>query len=383
MNERLVADTLRNVSADLPVGLPPVDDVIRAGERRARNRRFGVVAAAATSVAIIAGTAGLVGDRTGQRDSLPVGVVKEENPLPMPWWGDGVLHLAHVTVTAQGVTQVLALPDGAAYGTVAGKVVVVDAQGNRKTVGHNPFEAPMASGTEENWLAWVDPRDKAPQLVVYDVSAEAELGRVDLPYKGARWERLDAGSHPIAIDQGRVYYATQDGDWSWSPGDAEPRRETPHNLDLADVQGGTRIWRAWNPGQGWSGQLSLSRPGLDDTSLYPSAGSGHLSPDGLHLVVGGGPGTGIFPVGSHDVVELELDSVRHTSGLQFRFANDDTVVAVAGGQPAPPPTEEPGMGLTPVFALYETWDLVTCHIGSEVCTTIRDATTKAAPILPS
>jgi hypothetical protein len=79
--------------------------------------------------------------------------------------------------------------------------------------------------------------------VVYDLTARAVLARraVPLPAEDPRRESGGGGSHPIALDQHKVYYATPDGDLAWTVPDGETERVRPDGL-LA-VARGKRVWQ--------------------------------------------------------------------------------------------------------------------------------------------
>lgn len=376
MSEERVAHVVRAVAGDVPVGAAPVGAVVRRGRRRARTRRI-VVAGLVVSAAVVV-AAGVVVARPGDGAPEPAGVVRIDNPLPLPWWGDGTLHLAEVSVAAADVTDLVAVGDAVGYGNEDGDVVLVRADGRRTTVGHKSYEAEMAAGSEEGWLVWVDPRDQAPQLVAYDVASGTELGRVDLPYRGPRWDRLDGGSYPIAVDDGRVYYATQDGDWSWAPGDDEPVRESPADTDLLDVSAGFRIAHRWSEGSGWAENLTVTRAVLDIVHIYKGDG-GWFSPGPEYLAISSDDGLSVFRVG--DTVPLDLNVTRGLDGrdVDLAFTDDTTVVVATGGTRLPTPT-------TPINGIfrrgYDTWDLSTCDLDTGACTTLENATTVTPPLIP-
>jgi len=376
VSEADVVEVIRAASAEVGVRPPPVDAVVQQGRRRVRRRRATKVGGTVVLVGILF-MAGSVFVRQNTQVA-PVGPTRHQNALPVPWWGDGTLHLAHVELPVAQPTALVALGDGAAFGTEAGDVIIVDAEGHRTTVGHHAPGAPMAAGDAEHWLVWVDPGDHAPELVVYDLAERAEVGRLSLHYRGPRWGRLDEGSYPISVDDGRVYYATQDGDWSWSPGAAAPRRETPVDTDLVDQRAGVQVTHTWTARQGWSNQLQVSQPAQDVFASYRGDGA-RLSPDGTYVAVGTGRRTDLFQVGSRNPLDLDLSAPKR-SILSIAFPDDHSVVLVSGGELTPAPTDT--SGFIPARPAYSSWDITTCDLDTGACHTRHDLTTETAPLLP-
>ncbi|MFT3872492.1 MAG: hypothetical protein QM714_07580 [Nocardioides sp.] len=378
MSKADVVRAIRAASADVRVGPPPVDTVVRQGQQRVRRRRTTTIGGTVALVGALLMTGSIV---IRQDSSIaPVGPVERDNPLPLPWWGDDTLHLTHIELPVSQPTEVVALYDGAAYGTEAGQVVVVNAEGDRTTVGSKVPGAPMAAGDAERWLAWVDPGDQAPELVVYDLAQEAEVGRLALPYRGPRWGRLDDGSYPISIDHGRVYYATQNGDWSWTPDTPDPQRETSVNTDMVDRRAGVEITRTWSPGQGWSHRLRVT-PATNDVFSDYRGEDARLSPGGTYVAVSTGDRTKLFRVGSGSSLDLDLSRTSERSILGVAFADDKTVVLVSGGRPAPSPSP-PVSGFIPnTTTMFDTWDVTTCDLDTGACRTHQDFTTETAPML--
>jgi hypothetical protein len=198
-------------------------------------------------------------------------------------------------------------------------------------------------------------------------------------YRGARWERLDEGPHPIAIDNGSVYFAAQDGDWSWNPSRGDLRRITSANEELLDVQNGYRLSRTWNSREGYSDILTATGPD-GDTDTYKGF-YGHLAPDGHHALVRTVGAVRVFAPDSKQSVPLDVPRGWPNGDFLLTFADPETVVVVGGGARRPDPTVNfEGNGIIE-GPLYVTWDLSTCSLRTRGCTTFENATRFTLPLL--
>jgi hypothetical protein len=219
MTHQLAEEAFALAAQGLEVPPAPVEEVVtEARSRLGRRRRL--VALATAGVLVVVGLATWAGARQGagpEPAAEPTGIERVENPADTAWWASGVLHLAHVTVDLPGVEQVAGLGDGAVVGDDEGNVVLVDGDGVTTTIGRQVPGAPLVASEHQGWAVWVDPQDRAPQLVVYDVAARQTLAIRELPFNGSRWGPLDQGSYPIAVDADQVYFADQGGDWAWAP----------------------------------------------------------------------------------------------------------------------------------------------------------------------
>ncbi len=153
-------------------------------------------------------------DRPEQGEVTPA-----TNPLPVPWYADGTLHLARVDVQVAGVDTLLAVPDGVVYSDAEGRVVHVDDAGRQRKIGETVAGSRLVVEPDNGWVAWADPGDGDPELVVHDTLARTEVGRRSLgaPEDGGGQPVGAAG--PIAIDDERVFYSSPDGDFAWEPTD--------------------------------------------------------------------------------------------------------------------------------------------------------------------
>lgn len=271
---QLAGEVFRLAATAIDVPHAPVVPVLAgARSQRRRRRRVGATVVAASLVLIgVATWAGTRPEPEPEPEPQPP-VVAADNPADVAWWANNVLHLEHVAVELPSVEDLVQLGDGAVIGDEQGGVVLIDGAGHLTTIGHKVAGAPLAASGKPGWVAWVDPRDRAPRLVVYDVADRRVQGTLDLPYRGQR--RLDHGSYPIAIDGGRVYYASLGGDYVWTPSDAQPERIDDEGL--LDVAAGTRV------GSVRDRRIDIVQPFF--SVEYVRAGQGaQLSPDGLQVL---------------------------------------------------------------------------------------------------
>ena len=91
----------------------------------------------------------------------------------------GALHLANVTVevppSGRPIDHLAQINGGAVYGDDTGAVAFVGDDGKVTRIGTKAVDAPLVASDESGWVAWVDPRDESPRLVVYDLTAREVL----------------------------------------------------------------------------------------------------------------------------------------------------------------------------------------------------------------
>ena len=236
------AEDVFREAAEFVDTLPPPLEVFQDRAREQRRRRRTSSATAAAVAVVLLGTATWLGTRPDPAPAAARPVVTVvENPADVVWWANGQLHLEHLRVEAPPLADLAAINDGAVYGDEDGGVVVVARDGAVTRIGTKVPRAPLVASDERGWVAWVDPGDREPQLIVYDVVHNQVLATLALPYRGDRWGSRDPGSYPIALDQSSVYYAAQDGDHEWSFVSSEPEAVEP--VGLLDVRRATRVWQ--------------------------------------------------------------------------------------------------------------------------------------------
>jgi hypothetical protein len=240
MSEQLAQEVFRAASGSIDVLAPPLDDVVTEARALQRRRRRSVTAAVVAGAVVVAGLTWAATRAADQTPPPEPHVVALRNPIDLAWYSGGKLRLARGAVDVPPLTDLAEVFGGAVYGDRSGTVAFVAADGTRTVLGEKAPGAPLVASEEYGWAAWVDPGEDAPALVVYDVARGGLVDRQRLPAPG-RGQGRALSSHPITIDQGRVYYATADGDFVWTPTGGAPER-----LDrdgLADVRHALQVYQ--------------------------------------------------------------------------------------------------------------------------------------------
>jgi hypothetical protein len=242
-----------------PLPVDEVDEVVRARRARVVRRVLGVVA-------VVLLVAGAVAWWTWPGDDGQ-GVVREaDNPLPLPWYADGRLHLADVTVTVGPVVDLVIVPDGAVLAEEDGSVVLAEDDGTLTPLGDTVPGGGLVAEPDNGWVAWADPGDGDPEVVVVDTRVGQEVGRRSLAAPGEGGGQPVSGSGPVAVDGERVYYAARGEDYVWDPmrGDAFALEgslaDTADGARLSRIEGGYLLqagqYRRGTPVLGTEGRLT-------------------------------------------------------------------------------------------------------------------------------
>lgn len=238
----------------------------RARRRRTWTRALGAVAALLVLVAA-------VGWVLGRADSVGR-VTPATNPLPVAWYADGVLHLAEVTVEVRPVGQLVTVPDGVVMSDDRGDVTMVGTSGELVRIGESVPGTALVVEPDNGWVAWADPGEGAPELVVHDTRLGEEIGRRSLAVPGEGGGQPVGSNGPIAIDDERVYYSAGETDFVW-----EPILDEAFALSgsLADTAAGARMSHVPD------GYLLQAQPFLSGSTV--SGTEGRLTPDGRYAFV--------------------------------------------------------------------------------------------------
>lgn len=385
MNENQAMAVLHRVRDDILVGPAPVEQVIATAAGRQRHRRAALAAAAAVAVVAGAGAVVALQDDDSERPEPAVRLV--ENPAPVAWWGDGVLHVAHAEVEMAQPEYIVPVADGVVAlteptpGETRTRLVHVTDDGAETMIGTRSFGYRLASDPGTGWVAWVDhPENEPTVLVVYDTEAGAEVARLDLPDDGPRHEVLDEGPYPLAIEDGVVHYASWDADYRWDvAGDEEPEPVTASGTYLLSRESGVELTRTHDPERGY-GPPVVGSASEQGTELPDHVAV--LSPDGryalgLTLI---GSYVRVFDVASGDRIPSGLTDDRAVVGATF--GPGGTLVSTIG-TPWEPPDDGWFSGPRPGSYGVAPFDIVSCEIGTTSCTTVVDGIEGEAIVLQS
>lgn len=284
LSEDQVADVLGTrvgahpqlAEADVRLALEgvPVDPLLAvdvAERSRARRRRIWTRTLGAVAALVVLGAG--VGWVIGRADSVGE-VTPATNPLPFSWYADGTLHLAEVTVEVRPVDQLVTVPGGVVISDDRGEVTMVESSGELEKIGETVPGTPLVVEPDNGWVAWADPGDGDPELVVHDTRVGEEVGRRSLAVPGEGSGQPVGTNGPTAIDDERVYYSTRQSDFVWEP---IPDDAFALSGSLADTAGEARMSHV--PG----GYLLQAQPFLSGTRV--SGTQGRLTPDGRYAFV--------------------------------------------------------------------------------------------------
>jgi hypothetical protein len=352
MSEHLAEQIFRTASESIDVLSPPVDAVVaEAGEQRRQRRRTAFMAVAG-GAAVVAGVVGLATWMTTRPSSEPSArtaahLTLVKNPLDVAWYATGRLHLADVTVDLPAVTTLVGVGGGAVYGDSAGTVGYVAEDGSVTVLGTKSPTAPVVVSERDGWAAWVDAPGDGTELVVHDLVHDRTLGFVSVP----------RGSFPIAVDQSHVFYATPDGDFTWTPGtDPEPLGRD----GLLDVDSATRVYQAGRRG------VEMVQSFFSVSFRRPGDGA-QLSPGGTFLLTrppGSGDDDGPFRPLLYDARSGDAVPAGMPAGavaIDAAFGPNHTVSYLVVRRAELSESVEPDAGTHPPAVLR------TCEVGTSDC----------------
>jgi DNA-directed RNA polymerase specialized sigma24 family protein len=288
-----------------PLHVGDVAELAQARRRRLWTRTGGVIACL-----VILGLVGMwVVDRLDRLGD----VEGADNPLPVAWYAGGTLHLADVRVGVRPVRELVAVPDGIVLTNDDARVIFVESDGDQQQIGRTVTGSPLVVEPDNGWVAWADPGNGDPELVVYDTRIGDEVGRRSLAVPGAGGGQPVGEAGPIAIDDERVYYRARGNDFAWEP---LPGDGFAISGELLDWANGAQVHHV----QGSPDLLVQSQP--YDTGTRVAGESPRLSADGRYLMV----------VLDEDLVVydtttgLPLDRMHSPSdrAVSWTYAGDDT-----------------------------------------------------------
>ena len=276
------AEDFRTASESIDVLAAPFDLVVaEARAQRRRHRR--IVVAGVTVAALVVTGIGWLATRPPAEEppsDLHWSVERQRNPVDVPWYAGGRLHLARVVVRMPAVGELVAVGDGAAFtGAEAGDdglstVYFAASDGAVTELGHAAEGAGLAASDQTDWVAWVDPSDDdAARIVVHNLVSGEDFATLELPDGGA----------VVAVDQARVYYATPEGDFLWEPG------EDPMPLDRSGLLAVTSGAQAYAV----DGGIEMVQSFYSTAFVRPGTGA-VISPGGNFVLSRAGDGSAPF-----------------------------------------------------------------------------------------
>lgn len=183
----------------------------RRQRRRAATR--GLVAVAGALLGVV-GVAWASSSPARAPEVAPVGVDERPNELGLLWRAGDRVHLAAGVVVLPDARRVVGALDGAVYGDGAGRVVVLEPDGERHVIGHQVPGGPLVAQAGRGVVAWVDPRDGSAVMRVHDVTSGRAVAAMAVP----------RGTEPVALAAGELLFHTGEQAWSWRLPDGRPTR---------------------------------------------------------------------------------------------------------------------------------------------------------------
>ena len=190
------------------------------------------------------------------------------------------------------MVDLVTVPDGVVMTTEDGEVVMAEQDGSLTTLGSTVPGNGLVVEPDNGWVAWADPGDGEPELVVHDTRLGDEVGRRSLAEPGGEGGQPVGSTGPIAIDGERVFYSTRGSDFVWEPilGGAFAL-----SGKLADTAAGARLNHA-------SGGYLLQAGPFRSGKLIEGT-EGRLTPDGRYAFIVQDDELVVFDVASGDPIE--------------------------------------------------------------------------------
>lgn len=376
-----IEDLFHRLRDGIGVDAPPVAAVLKAGKANNRRRRAAIALASILSAAVVVGVAVWQLPLVQRSDLQPATTTTLGAQLP--WESGGVLHVGDLQVRVGQPEWLAQVPGGAVFTAEDGDVNWVHSDGSIDTIGHKNSYV-VVSDPQTGWVSWVEGTvDSHPELVVYDTQKPEVIGRQSLPYHGPRWQVLDYGGIPIAIDGGVVYYATENGDYRWDINAAtDPQKISDAHTYVLDHQSGVQIVEPFHEPQGY-GDIVIQRPGQPDRTIAVRDYMARLSPDGNYLITTQGSALAadsyvhIYDTHTGQQVPTGLPTGLAVDSAAFD-ADNNIVVAGTMNPPKPLTRQEEEQNGINIPRFHTPLDLIRCSPITATCTTTAPS---AAPDL--
>ncbi|HEY0950482.1 hypothetical protein [Nocardioides sp.] len=229
MSETVAAEVFRVARESIDVLPAPFDAVVAEARSQRRRRRRTVLVSVVAGVLVVAGVAWAASRPAERAPESRWTVTREPNPADVAWYAGGRLHLARVAIDTPPVADLATVADGAAFTTRAGTVYFAGADGTVTEIGSAGPGGRIEASDQTDWVAWVDPSDGVPRLVLHNLVSGKDFATLDLP---------DGGT-VIAVDQAHVYYATPAGEFRWGPDEDAVRLD---RTGLLDAKAGVLVY---------------------------------------------------------------------------------------------------------------------------------------------
>ncbi len=324
-----LSDLLHRCVDDVDVPRPDIHRISTQGRSLRTRRRLGAAVAAAVVLAAVGGGLALAERPGGESRGNDV-ADRSEAPTPYDAWaawsiGDAVTvgtstvrvpgQAVHLAQTSTGVVVKSLLDDGSA------RFTLVRPDGEARRLGI-PADTPTVDGDlTAPRVAWVESRTGELVLHVWDVTRDAEVGRVVVPSPGSTPESGSQYIRESRLDGDAAYFTTQD---------ETPRRVLWRSGEVADfplmpasVRAGVAVAHQagrWEVLDAASGQVRRRITG-DPVTVQVSA-------DGQWLFLGGSESHAVEPVAGGERVRLDGISILAT------WTRDGAVVGQKGTSPA-------------------------------------------------
>lgn len=278
-------DDFRIAAETIDILAAPIDAVVAEARNQRRRHLRVVLTAVVAAVVVVAGIAWWASrpepepstDRTWA-------VVRAPNPVDVPWYAGGQLHLARVRITMPPIGDLVAVGDGAVFTSAEGTVHFAAAHGAVTELGETASDARVAASDQTDWVAWVDSSDDVPRLVVHNLVSGTSIAERDLP----------EGGQVVAVDLARVYYTTPGGDFVWEPGEKPVQLERP---GLLAVTSGAQAYQVVG---GLDASIEMVQSFYDVYFVRPGTGA-TISPGGNFVLSRAGDGAVPFRPLLYDV----------------------------------------------------------------------------------
>lgn len=356
----LLRDVLHEHADTTPAPHVDLDEIIGDGKRRVRRRQATSGLAAASLLAVVAGTGFAVQGFLGTAEPAPAQAAHPFEERRVSWATDGAIHWgADTFAVGRRVASYVQTDDGFVYTTPSRDVWFHDGTASQR-IGHAGAGRLRADDTG-SLVAWVGTNPAGEtEYVVYDTALGREVTRVGDDAAGPALEETDLAAEVFAVDDGFVYWRT-DGyrivRHQVSSGEtvvvheqeppADPSSKGAAVYDLADVAGG---WLAYLVDSEGGVQAKVARTVDLDAPTIARASNVLLSPDARYLAAEEDDNIRLYDVATRADVTPDLS--RYPFAVAYGWVDEETAMVFGIGA-----LDGPGYDV----------DLLSCVVASGTC----------------